>query len=181
MDYIYKDDVWYLHKDTKKINLATIADTKWGKLSDGKFYYAGFSSENGISIGEVYSNVFEYSSTAWAGSGKFGITSSGNLWIDTGDTSVTTVELLQSWLTNHSAILYGGMTESEEIEIEDESLIDSLNEVSTLHFSGSGSVNIITSANTIANITIGYYSYDINNQYDKYVYMIDTANWEKIG
>ena len=68
----------------------------------------------------------------------------------------------------------------ETIEIDDTNITDPLNAIVTYQYSV-GSVTITTSANVTANLEIKYHSYDINNQYDKYVYIIDTANWEKIG
>ena len=68
----------------------------------------------------------------------------------------------------------------ETIEINDTNITDPLNAIVTYQYSV-GSVTITTSANVTANLEIKYHSYDINNQYDKYLYIIDTANWEKIG
>jgi hypothetical protein len=180
VDYIYENDnTWTIHKDTKKIDLINIPASDWKRKANGSFYCSNFSTDYGIATGEVFSNVFQYSSTTWDGAGKFGITSAGVLWLNTGDTSIISGELLQSWISNNNAVLYGGLLDALEIEIEDETLIDSLNELKALHFEN-GTTTITTSANTTANLTIGYYSYDENNQYDKYVYMIDTSNWEKI-
>ena len=68
----------------------------------------------------------------------------------------------------------------ETIEIDDTNITDPLNAIVTYQYAV-GSVTVTTSANVTANLEIKYHSYDINNQYDKYVYIIDTANWEKIG
>jgi hypothetical protein len=39
----------------------------------------------------------------------------------------------------------------------------------------------ITNADVTPNITVGYHTYEQYNQYDKYVYMIETSSYEKIG
>lgn len=65
-------------------------------------------------------------------------------------------------------------------EITDSTLLDDLNIIKSLVFE-QGTVSVSTSANVEADLNVSYYSFDINNQYDKYVYIIDTSNYEKIG
>ena len=68
----------------------------------------------------------------------------------------------------------------EDILIEDNTLINDINMLFNHTFS-SGVVTITTSANVTADLKISYYSYDVNNQYDKYVYMPETQSYERIG
>lgn len=180
-DYIYKNDgEWYIHKETGKLSLGTIPDTSWGRKANGQFYCTGFASDYGFVDGEVYSNLFNYSATTWdANAPSFGITSAGVLWINTGDTSITSTTLMQQWLETYSAVLYGAITTPTDTLIEDENLINALNEIESLRFE-QGTITVTTSANVTANVTISYYNYDKYNQYDKYVYIIDTSNFEEI-
>lgn len=67
-----------------------------------------------------------------------------------------------------------------DILITDATLINNLNMLYNKHFE-SGTVSITTSANVTADLKIGYYSYDIHNQYDEYVYMPETQTYERIG
>ena len=63
--------------------------------------------------------------------------------------------------------------------IEDDTLINALNMIKTKAYP-EGSNTISTSANITAELTIGWYEVEPNHQYDKYVYMIDTSNFEEI-
>ena len=64
-------------------------------------------------------------------------------------------------------------------EIEDANLLTQLNLLFTQTLS-QGTVAVITSANVACDLSISYYSFDINNQYDKYVYLIESSNYERI-
>lgn len=180
-DYIYKNDgEWYIHKETTKLSMDSIPQASWGKNSNGSFYCANFTSTYGFVIGQVYCNLFNYSATTWdSNTPSFGITNTGSLWCNTGDTSITTSALFKQWLETYSAVMYGAISTATDILIEDTNLIDALNEIESLRFN-QGSVTITTSANVTANLTLSYYNYDKYNQYDKYVYIIDTSNFEKI-
>lgn len=68
----------------------------------------------------------------------------------------------------------------EDILIEDNTLINNINMLYNHQFS-SGTIAITTSANVTAELKIVYYSYDENEQYDKYVYIPETQTYERIG
>lgn len=65
-------------------------------------------------------------------------------------------------------------------EIAVGSLTTSLNEIMSIVFE-QGTVSVATNANVTCDLSVGYYSFDIHNQYDKYVYLIETSNYERIG
>lgn len=83
----------------------------------------------------------------------------------------------------------GSLTEGDEVYyvldtptntlIEDDTLINALNMIKTMVYP-EGSNTISTSANVTAQLTLGWYEVEPNHQYDKYVYMINTANYESI-
>lgn len=76
--------------------------------------------------------------------------------------------------------VYYDLQDPTDTLIEDENLINALriirNQVLPV-----GTNTISTSADVTANISVEYYNVDPYHQYDKYVYMIDTANYEKVG
>lgn len=63
--------------------------------------------------------------------------------------------------------------------IEDDGLLAQLNAIYNLLFE-QGTIAISTSANVTCNLSLSYYSFDIHDQYDKYVYLIETGNYERI-
>lgn len=63
--------------------------------------------------------------------------------------------------------------------IEDEGLLAQLNEIYNLLFE-QGTITISTSANVTCNLSLSYYSFDIYEQFDKYVYLIESGNYERI-
>lgn len=76
--------------------------------------------------------------------------------------------------------VYYALDTPEDILIEDNTLINDINMLANYTFS-SGTVTITTSANVTADLKIEYYSYDVNDQYDKYVYIPETQTYERIG
>jgi len=174
-DYIYsKDESWYLHRETNKIALSQV--TSWAKDANGKFYRTNFASAYSVAIGQMYSNLFNYSTTTWdSNTPSFGIKSSGTLWINTGNTSLTDITTFQEWLETYSGTIYVGSTSSSDTLIEDTNLINNLNEFKSIRLSeGTNSIS------SLADLSISYYSFDENNQYRKYVYIIDSSNFEEI-
>lgn len=181
-DYIYKNDgEWYIHKETTKLDMSSIPQASWARNANGQFYCTGFASNYNIVIGQVYCNLLNYSTTTWdSNTPSFGITNTGTLWCNTGDASLTSTVLFREWLETYSAVMYGAIPTATDTLIEDENLIDALNEIESLRFE-QGTITVTTSANVTANVTISYYNYDKYNQYDKYVYIIDTSGYEKIN
>ena len=102
--------------------------------------------------------------------------------IDTYDgETITTDYVSTSGTLTPGDTVYYVLDEAEVITIEDTSVINSLNLIKATQFeTGTTSVSV-TNNDVTPNITMIYYGYEVNNQYDKYVYMIDTANFEKIG
>jgi hypothetical protein len=76
--------------------------------------------------------------------------------------------------------VYYDLHDPTDTLITDDNLINALRMIKNLAYPV-GNNTIITSANVTAELTVGWYEIDPNHQYDKYVYMIDTANFEKIG
>ena len=96
-----------------------------------------------------------------------------------GETITTDYVCTSGTLTAGDEVYYV-LDTSTDILITDATLINNLNMLYNKHFE-SGTVSITTSANVTADLKIGYYSYDIHNQYDKYVYMPETQTYERIG
>jgi hypothetical protein len=139
-DRIYKDNgKWYVEKNIEKIDMSTI--DSWGKNSNGKFYRANFKNAYNVKIGQLYSNIFSYETTAWSSDYKIGITSQGNLWITTGDTTLTDINNVPTWLGNKNAIMYGILSSPTYTEITNTELIEDLETLYTAK-SQEGTTNI---------------------------------------
>jgi hypothetical protein len=76
--------------------------------------------------------------------------------------------------------VYYDLHDPTDTLITDETLLNSLRMIKNMLFPV-GNNTIITSANVTAALTVGWHEVDPNHQYKKYVYMIDTANYEEIG
>lgn len=96
-----------------------------------------------------------------------------------GETITTDYVCTSGTLTTGDEVYYV-LDEPETIEIDNPDITGPLNSVRTYTYSA-GTVAIETTANVTANLEIKYHSFDINNQFDKYVYIIDTDSFEKIG
>ena len=94
--------------------------------------------------------------------------------------TITTAYVSTSGTLTAGDEVYYVLDTPEDILIEDNTLINDINMLFNHTFS-SGVVNITTSANVTADLKISYYSYDIHNQYDKYVYIPETQTYERIG
>lgn len=128
-DYIYKSgDDWYIHKEVNSFSLATI--NPWAKASGGRgFYKTSFSANYGfIAQNQLYSNILLYSPTSWTANG-IGINSSGDLWINPGDSTITTSDAFIQWLSSKNAIMYGAIITPTDTQITDATLIGQLNAV----------------------------------------------------
>lgn len=75
--------------------------------------------------------------------------------------------------------VYYVLDDVETVEIEDASITTALNVIYT-QLLEQGTISVSTSANVTCNLSVAYYSFDIHNQYDKYVYVIETSNYERI-
>lgn len=76
--------------------------------------------------------------------------------------------------------VYYELETPEEVEITNETLLVGLRLIQTYTFAN-GTTTITSTANVPAVMDVSYYSFDIHNQYDKYVYLIETSNYERIG
>lgn len=94
--------------------------------------------------------------------------------------SITTSYVSTTGGLTTGATVYYILDEAEESEITDENLIDSLNYLSTLHFE-TGTISVsITNSDVTPDLSITYENYDPLHQYNKYVYLIDSSNFEEI-
>lgn len=76
--------------------------------------------------------------------------------------------------------VYYELDTPEEVEITNDTLLVGLRLIQT-HTFANGTTTITSTANVQAVMDVSYYSFDIHNQYDKYVYLIETSNYERIG
>lgn len=170
-DYIHKvDGVWKIHKELGKTELSTL---EW-------------TATTGSIRGSTSLTDIEYvSSNTVVGDGKatnYGVRQGQGLGGNIGwmAIDVTKVNVNTGSSTNPTGLFYYQLATATETEIEDTDLLEALGEIESIVLE-QGTINVTTSANVTANVSIGYYSYDIHNQYDKFVYMIDTSNYEQIG
>ena len=113
----------------------------------------------------------------------------GNLWkvhkaigkIDSydGETINTDYVSTTGSLTT-SAEVYYVLETPIEVTIEDEDLTDTLNQIVSSPLPTGSNTMSITNPDVTPNLTVSYYDYEENNQYRKYVYIIDTSNFEEI-
>ena len=96
-----------------------------------------------------------------------------------GETITTDYVCTSGTLTTGDEVYYVLET-PETIAIDNSSITGPLNYIRTYTYE-SGVVTIETTANVTANLEIKYHSFDINNQFDKFVYIIDTDSFEQIG
>lgn len=77
--------------------------------------------------------------------------------------------------------VYYVLDEPEIITIEDASITNVLNMIiSVVYSTGTTAVSVVN-ADVTPDITMVYYNYDPLNQYDKYVYLLESGGYEKIG
>lgn len=95
-----------------------------------------------------------------------------------GETITTSYVSTSGTLTTGDEVYYV-LDTPVDIAITDATLINNLNMFANQSFE-SGTISVTTSANVTADFTIEYYSYDIHEQYDKYVYMSETQSYERI-
>ena len=170
-DYIHKvDGVWKIHRELGKTDLSTLTWT---------------ATTSSIRGSTSLTDIKYVSSNTIVGDGKavnYGVRQGQGLGSNVGwlAIDVTKVNVNTGGSTNPTGNFYYQLATATETNIQDEDLLASLNEIESLSFE-QGTVTVTTSANVTANISIGYYSYDIHNQYQKYVYMPRRIHLHLIG
>ena len=101
--------------------------------------------------------------------------------IDTydGETITTSYVSTSGSLTLGDTVYYV-LDDPETIEIEDTSLTNVLNLISSTIFETGTTAVSITNNDVTPDITMVYYGYEPLHQYNHYVYIIDTSNYEEI-
>lgn len=95
--------------------------------------------------------------------------------------TITTDYISTSGSLNAGDTVYYVLDEPETITIEDTTITNVLNMIMSLRFT-TGSVSVaITNADVTPDISVVYHTYDPLNQYDKYVYLLESGGYEKIG
>lgn len=156
-DYIYKSgDDWYVHKACGKTDMSAISQGWANRNVDGDIYNTWFLGSFGAVIAPVLSNIFTYSSTVWGGIGKFGISDSGNLWLQTGDSTVNS-STITTWFTNKSAVIYYVLATPTDTKITDSTLIGQLEALNSAILP-SPDAFIQVSGNLAGEIEISYYA-----------------------
>lgn len=97
-----------------------------------------------------------------------------------GETITTDYVSTSGTLTNGDTVYYV-LDDSETTAITDETLINVLNMIMATVFETGTTAVSITNADVTPDLAVAYYGYDPYNQYDKYVYIIDTSGYEKIN
>ena len=97
-----------------------------------------------------------------------------------GETITTDYISTSGSLTTGDTVYYV-LDTPETTTIEDTTITNVLNMIMSLVFS-TGSVAVsITNADVTPNLTVVYHTYDPHDQYDKYVYLLESGGYEKIG
>lgn len=120
-----------------------------------------------------------YDEITWTGTGWDLIRRIGYIESYAGETITTDYVSTSGTLTTGDEVYYV-LEDPETIEISDDGITGPLNAIVSTTFSV-GTSTISTTANVTANLVVSYYSYEANNRYDKYVYLIATSSYEKIG
>lgn len=97
-----------------------------------------------------------------------------------GETITTSYVSTSGSLTIGDTVYYL-LDEAETTTIEDDTITNVLNMIMSIVFETGTTAVSITNADVTPNLMVTYHGYDPYNQYDKYVYMIETSHYEKIG
>lgn len=140
---------------------------------DADTYTVPLDSTYLAEVNGTYDEI-NWTGTSWELIRRIGYIASYN-----GETINTDYVCTSGTLTTGDEVYYV-LEDPETIEISNDAITDPLNAIATTIFP-SGTSTITTTANVTANLVVVYYSYDANNRYDKYVYLIATSSYEKIG
>lgn len=185
-DYIYSNNGnWYLHKEINKVILN--GSEAWTMYSgrDGTFYITKSDiklAANIVTTPNVISNYYEPKPfrSLYNMSVDYGVANhDAQHWLAIRNKDCANITAFKTWLSNNNTIVYYVLDTPTDTLIEDENLIASLIEIKAANFPD-GTNTITTSANVSAELTLDWYEIDPHNQYDKYVYIIDTSNFEEI-
>lgn len=178
-DRIYKEDSkWYIEKQIGELNMADIQN--WSYNGGGSFYRQSFQASYNAKVDETLSNIFVHDWTAWAGTGKFGITAGGNLWIMTGDASLD-VSNIDTWLSGKNAIMYYVLATPTTTEITNEALIAQLEALLNAGlYTGQNNISVTSAANLAGPLDITYAFFDKTNRHKVYIWSDSDNTWQII-
>lgn len=170
-DRIYKNDgKWYIEKQVGKLNMA---DIRWDGLKGaGNPYSIRFTASYNAKVDVMLSNIFVHNWTAWAGNGKFGIASSGSLWMMTGDSTVD-ANNAPSWLANKNAIMYYALATPTTTEITNQTLIDQLEAVENMQLTLGNHVLDFYGTGAPGSLAVKV----LHDTYEKYIYVQDLKDY----
>ena len=148
------------------------------------------SGESTVTVNsDTYTLDLGYIALANVNTTKDYIYREGNLWkvhkaigkIDSYNGETITTDYVSSTgsLTTGAEVYYVLETPAE-VTIEDEDLTDTLNQIISSPLPTGVNTMSITNTDVTPDLTISYYDYEENNQYRKYVYIIDSSNFEEI-
>ena len=181
--YEETEQKWYLEKNINSITFTGASSEHWTATGTTFYTYVitDYATSGNTPVSYYYEGMSNVSGATSVTDGKIAfINNLTNKRFYIKDTSnFTTVAQLQTWLSQHNLTVYYAMNEPQTVEITNTTIVSALNNILNTHLV-SGTNTISTSANVTANLNLSYYLYDENSQYKKYVYVIDTANWEEI-
>lgn len=94
--------------------------------------------------------------------------------------TITTDYVSTSGSLTTGDVVYYILDESVTTPITDNNLINVLNMIMSIVFETGTTAVSITNTNVTPDLAVAYYGFDPHNQYDKYVYIIDTSDYEQI-
>ena len=88
----------------------------------------------------------------------------------------------KSWIASHKPLLYAPLMTPTDTTITDQTLIAQLEAVRNATLQASNTItNTATGTNLAGDLELGYYEYDPQNRYDKWLWLDLNNNYEKLG
>lgn len=186
-DYIWKDgESWKVHKATATITLTGASSENWyidqyAYMLNNVISAKAFSD---IANMEAYCRSFSKSATGQTSSYAV------SFWYNAPGTSVRFIKdqtpdlsSFRNWLASNNQTVYYPLATATDTTITDTTLIAQLEAIRTASLeNGTNTItNTATGSNLAGDIEIGYFGFNPNNRYDKWLWLDLNNNYEQIG
>lgn len=185
-DYIYKDGGdWKVHKEISEVALD--GSESWTRVSanSGYRFWTGKATDIKVSIDAVLkaNRLGVAQGDTWDNYGISGSYTPTRIYIRDTLFNNMTVGQLQSWLSTHNIIAYYALATATDTTITDTTLIAQLEAIRTASLeNGTNTItNTATGTNLAGDMEIGYFGFNPNNRYDKWLWLDLNNNYEQIG
>lgn len=184
-DYIYKDgESWKVHKDVGVVVYDGSDDENWSKDTIGTYTRMSIFESLSYDVGAIRSadSLCDHFRADTVNAYGIFFRNNRNTYFYPQD-SISLISEWRTWLSSNNIIVYYPLKTATDTTITDTDLIAQLEAIRTAALeNGANTItNTATGTNLAGDMEIGYFGFNPNNRYDKFIWLDLNNNYEQIG